>query len=229
MKKNYVIILLYALILSSCGCGFSFLYNWRPKPWTHHFIPDTYTGLDTLIHINGYYVSPPVIDTTYYTDASMGNITKKKTDYFETFTKIYSIMYYNNGLCIALSTRHVFTKDNVKSILDTFYSNHFCQTIYNRHATSWGTYEIHNDTIKTFLIEDLSGCDGVRKNISTQTHLISDNQQLKHTFISNSNKDYGYKKTLDIPYCKFYHIEEKRDSTKCPYLTKKWFYKQDKE
>lgn len=232
MKKSYVIVLISCLILSSCGCGPEFLYNWRPKPWVHPFVANTSTGLDTLININGYYVSPSIIDTTYYTAAfPAGSWTKDKTDHFRVRTRYSSILFYNNGLCVSSSTRVGFSDDDTQA-LDTLYNNqsfkYYNDEYYRKSHSSWGTYKIHNDTIKTFVIENLTGCDGTRKNIISKIYLISNDKQLKQIFISNSNKEYGYKKILNVPNSVFYPIENKRDSMECPYLTKKWFYKKDK-
>jgi len=237
MKRSRIFcalfVIIFLTILPSCGCGPNFLYNWRPKPWVHPFIPDSYSGLDTLINIGGYYVSPPAIDTVYYTDAyPMGSWTRNKTDYFRIYSNNYSIIFYNNGLCASLSTKVSISENNITSILDTLYSNQVFTNknkniFYKNNHTSWGTYAVCNDTIKTYLIENLSGCDGTRKNIISMEFLISDNKSLKQTYVSSSNKEYGYKKRLNIPFGEF-HLIEKRDSTDCPYLKKDWFYRKDK-
>lgn len=217
MRKYWIFcsfcLIICATLLSSCGCGPTFLYNWRPKPWIHPFVADSYTGLDTLINIDGYYATSPTIDGDYYQN--------------------YSIMFYKNGLCTSLTTRVVFTDaEEIIPLLDTLYSSNvfakkYRNESYKKYNTSWGTYEIKNDTIKAFLIENLSGCDGTRKNVISMTYLISDNREIKQIFISSSSKEYGYEKILDIPHSQFYPIENKRDSNECPYLKKSWFYKAD--
>ena len=212
-----IVIFLCCSMLSSCGCGFTFLYNWRPKPWVHPYVTNINTRLDTLLNINGFYLSQ-------FTDTSQFEIV---------ITRYSSIMFYNNGLCVSLNNTVSISEDEHISTLDTLYSNQVFKNknrnyFYKVYGTSWGTYEVKNDTIKVFLIENLTGCDGTRKNIISITYLISNDKQLKQIFIANSNKEYGYKKILNIPYSTFYPIENKRDSTECPYLTKKWFCKKDK-
>lgn len=219
------------LILSSCGCGPTFLYNWRPKPWVYPYVANTYTGLDTLLNINGYYLSK-ITDTTHFEGRSIPN-SDHDTIVPILRTEYNSIMFYNNGLCASSSTRVATSEDKIILALDTLYSNKVftnknINESYKKNDTSWGTYEVHNDTIKVYLIENLIGCDGTRKNIISKRYLISNEKQLRLTFISNSNEKYGYEKILDIANSTFYPIENKRDSTECPYLTKKWFYKKDK-
>ena len=231
-RTRRVAVFICCLILSSCGCGLNVLYNWRPKPWTHPYVANTYTGLDTLININGYYVSQ-VADTLHFDRRFMSNSNQDTTDSVLIRMEYNSIMFYNNGLCASLSTRVSASDDKIIPFLDTLYSNRTFANKYRNESrkgqdTSWGTYEVHNDTIKTFLIEDLIGCDGTRKNIVSGIYILSDDRELKHIYTSNTNKGYGYKKTLDIPRTTFYSIENKRDSTECPYLKKKWFYKKDK-
>lgn len=235
MKRNRIIycsfIIVFSIILSSCGCGPTFLYNWRPKPWTHPYVGDTYTGLDTLINTNGYYISQ-YVDTLYFEGQSIPN-NKQDTIVPILNTRYNSIMFYDNELCVSLSTRIGFPDDKIISILDTLYSNQVFQNKnmnkgYKLYDTSWGTYEIHNDTIKVYLIENLIGCDGTRKNIISKKYLVSDNKQLKLIFIANSNKEYGYEKTLNVSNSIFHPVENKRNRAECPYLAKKWFYRSDK-
>lgn len=231
MKKSYIVAFMCCLILSSCGCGPTFLYNWRPKPWVYPYVANTYTGLDTLLNINGYYLSE-IADTSHLEGRSIPN-SDHDTIVPILKTKYNSIMFYNNGLCASLSTRVATSEDKIIQTLDTLYSNQvftnkYRNESYKKYDTSWGTYEVHNDTIKVYLIENLIGCDGTRKNIISKIYLIPNDKQLKLTFISNSNKEYGYEKILDISNSTFYPIENKRDSMECPYFTKKWFYKKDK-
>lgn len=184
-----------------------------------------------MINLNGYYVSE-IPDESHFEARSMPN-SDHDTIVSVLETKYNSIMFYNNGLCTSLSTRVATDKNRIISILDTLYSSHifsnknvneFCK----KGNTSWGTYEVNNDTVKVFLIENLIGCDGTRKRVISTRYLISNDKQLKQIYIANSNKEYGYKKTLDISNSIFYPIENKRDSLECPYLTEKWFYKKDK-
>jgi len=205
MKSKWIVFMFCLIVFSSCGCGPTFLYNWRPKPWTHPYIANAYTGLDTLININGYYV----------TQNSDNN------------GKLYSTMFYDNGLCVSTNTR-IYLADLEKdtTTLNKVYSNQEISE-YMRDYTSWGTYDVYNDTIKTYTIENLFGCDGTRKNVISSTYLISKDKQLKQIYISSSNKEYGYTRILDTP-CIFYPIENKRSSDECPYLDKKWFYRKDK-
>lgn len=231
MKKSSLIICIGCFVLSSCGCGFNFLYNWRPKPWTHLYVENNYTGIDTLIAVGGYYLS----QHTDSVDSKKDTLQTIHTDLIipEFNKEFHSIMFYTNGLCVSLNTRITFS--NVSEFiptLDTLYSsldftNKNKSVFFEINNTSWGTYEIHKDTIKAFLIENLSGCEGIRKNIVTDTYVVSGKGELNKIYTSNSNKQYGYKDSLNIPSSTFYSVVEKRDSTECPYLENKWFYKKD--
>lgn len=183
MKKSSLIICIGCFVLSSCGCGFNFLYNSRPKPWTHLYVENNYTGIDTLIAVGGYYLS----QHTYSVDSKKDTLQTIHTDLIipEFNKEFHSIMFYTNGLCVSLNTRITFS--NVSEIIPTL------DTLY-------------------------SSLDFTNKNKSVF---------FKINNTSNSNKQYGYKDSLNIPSSTFYSVVEKRDSTECPYLENKWFYKKD--
>lgn len=228
MRKIIVSILCamgLSLIMSSCGCGPTFLYNWRPKPWLYPY-EASYTGLDTLINIDGYYFVKNA-DSSRFTRL-VGDTMMEQNYYIN-----YSISFYDDGLCASQSTRF-WTYDSLRQrqILDTLYSNmnfttKFNNDVYKKINSSWGTYIVQNDTIKAHLIENLIGCDGTRKNVITMIFIIKDDDELKMISISNSNKEYGYTKTLDVA-AKFYPIRNKRPKEDSPYFKKGWFYKKDK-
>lgn len=221
MRKLIVSILCamgLSLIMSSCGCGPTFLYNWRPKPWLYPYEP-SYTGLDTLINIEGYYFAENA-DTMCYKNSGNGvsdSIVK------HCYPRDYSIMFYDDGLCTSSDW-----SESSRERLDTLYSNmNFAAKWVTKENTPWGTYTLQNDTITAHLIENLNGCDGTRKNVITMIFIIKEDDELKMISISNSNKEYGYTKTLDVV-AKFCPVMNKRAKEDSPYLKKGWFYKKDK-
>lgn len=214
MKKYYTVTFIFSLLLFSCGNGPTFLYNWRPKPWVHSY-KCIYTGIDNLINTKGYYVSH-ITDTTNFLGID---------------TTYTSIMFYNNGLCIGLNGMG--SSEDIIPKLDTIYSdktiNSKNMNIFFEDKISWGTYELMEDTIKAYLIENTSDpFTQRRKNIISMVYIISDNETLQQIYIANSSKAYGCQKSLSIPFSTFHPIENKRDSTDCPYFTKGWFYKNDR-
>lgn len=78
MKKLYIIITI-AGIFCSCTIVTKFI---KPKSFTHLY-DGKYTGIDTMININGYYVND-------YTDCPIG-------------VSGYKIMFYENGIFCATS------------------------------------------------------------------------------------------------------------------------------
>lgn len=237
MKKS-ILLLVASVILVSCGNGIFSSFNMRPKPWTHPFVPDAYTGIDTLIHTSGYYLSE-ITDTVYlepmYSSTIMKtiyNTTDDKTDTFRINTSYTSVVFYENGLCAGVNNIVGLSEGNsIIPTLDTLFShlnfqNGNTQEYYKSHLC-WGTYEICEDTIKTYLIKDVLGDVDTRKNIITNYFLISENKQLTHIYISNSNNPKAYRKALDNLPVKFYPLGNKINYKECPYLEKKWFYRND--
>lgn len=95
----------------------------RPKGFTY-FFDGEYTGLDTLININGYYRASEKCDSSNY----------------------IIFMFYPNGL-ITLAT---ISTDTNSDIITCFAGD---KSIYSQYP-SWGTYRIVNDTIKTQIYQD---------------------------------------------------------------------------
>ncbi len=212
--------------MTACGNGPTFLYNWRPKPWLHPFSPNVYTGIDTLINLNGYYM----IDTTYYKGL---NITDSNGDTIIPLNPLYrSVMFYNNGLCMASSIMFANTDDS-RPLLDTLFSDMTFSIknkniSYKKYSSDWGTYKLHADTITIFIIEDTpSPFIDKRRQVMQENYLISDRQNIRRIYSSIPKPTNQYNDPDKIVKLKFYPLQNKRDSTECPYLSKKWFYKKD--
>lgn len=239
MRKINLLIPICFLLFYSCGNGILGTLNMRPKPWLHPYVPGIDTGIDTLINIDGYYLSTTT-DTVYLQETYSSTIIKSyyeavdhPTDTFRINKFHKSILFYKNGLCAALNSRIGFRgEERPAPTLDTLFSNKnfsavSSQAFYKSH-TSWGTYQICDDTIKAYLIDDVSGMPETRKNVITQFYLIKENRGVDLIYISNSSKEAGYKKSLQIADAMFYPLIDKLNFTECPYLEKDWFYKKDK-
>lgn len=226
-KKNYIAFFICTITFMACGNGPTFLYNWRPKPWLHPFTPNRYTGIDTLINLNGYYI----IDTTYYegnaiTDTNGDTVIPLQPNY-------RSVMFYNNGLCVASSIMTSNTSNDLKPLLDTLYSDMTFgiknkNIFYKEYNSCWGTYELHADTMNVFIIEDASPFVNRRKQVIHETYVVSGRQDIRRIYSAVPKKTDRYNNPDKIVKLAFHPIANKRDSMECPYLGKKWFYKKDK-
>lgn len=227
-KKNYIAIFICAITLMACGNGPTFLYNWRPKPWLHPFNPNVYTGIDTLINLNGYYM----IDTTSYEGHT---ITDSKGDTIVPIHQLFrSVMFYNNGLCMASSIMSTNTADDLRPLLDTLYSDMTFSIknkniSYKKYSSDWGTYELHADTINVFIIENTpSPFINKRKQVIQENYIIYGRQNIRRIYSSIPKTINRYNDPDEIVTLEFHSLRNKRDSTECPYLGKKWFYKNDR-
>jgi len=117
-----------------------------PRNFTYHYTGE-YTGLDTLINTNGYYISQYACDTAFYS----------------------MYLFFPNGLFTIATTSRI-----TPELIDYFEAGGMSKTI---QYPLWGTYQIEGDLIKTQVIRtEGSSCvifrdyrilpDGMIENIS---------------------------------------------------------------
>lgn len=183
--KNYLLLgIILGTSLIACAS--------HPKGFSYYF-DEKNTGLDTLIDINGYYVSKEDCDNSFY---SIG-------------------MFYSNGI-FTLATTSNSSSPNIINCFKTGGKSDYCQ------YPSWGTYRIVNDTIKTQIYQD-NGNWGERYIwfrdflIKSPTKIILIK---KYCIISGYNQDYIY---TCPQVSDFFPLETKRNWRECPLLKKKWF------
>ena len=170
----------------------------RPENFTY-FYKNENTGLDRLIDLSGYYVSRHGCDSTFYS--------------------IY--MFYPDGLFTIATTTQLLPE------LISCFENGGKSKICNYPL--WGTYRIEGDLIKTQTIrQEGNGFvifrdyrilpDGSIVNVSdyVQPHSINLGYMMNYPSFTNNPCEEK---------AEFYPTKNKRDSTECPLLKKKWFYK----
>lgn len=188
--KRLIILVFSLALLGSC-------ISLKPKDFTYQY-KNEYTGLDTLININGYYSSQRECDSTFYS--------------------IY--FFYPNGLfTIATGTD---LSEVVKCFEDKDRKSAVCD------YPSWGVYRMVDDTIKTQTVrqEGIGFCTIFRDyKIEKDKSIVNISD---YVIPENSNLAYmanypSFRESRCQEVAKLYPLAEKRDSTRCPYLKKKWF------
>ncbi len=160
MKKTIVWIFLIILshALSSC---IAFERSFRPSGFTYKY-DGKYTGLDTLIDIDGYY-------------KSVERQAEPVPNPYSQVVRYHSaLMFYRDGLVCNV------TSDNPwKAFRDRLYP-----------VSTWGTYRVYGDTVKCQFITDLGAMRGVVVT-SRVYHIVSkteieeidgDRNKIMHSF-----------------------------------------------
>ena len=172
----------------------------KAKYFTNYYT-GKYTGLDTLINLQGYYIS-----SSCYSNPTSG----------------YTVtMFYNNGLAV-----HSTIKND--SISD-FSINVYKGKGEKKSASwlRWGSYIIKNDTIKlqTNVPYGFPYPSGTFIEYSDFKILPGGRIQLVSLYMRGDSWHYDWEM---YPDCNkpsvFFPLETKADSTKCPLLEKKWFW-----
>lgn len=193
--KKNILLLLIPTIILTVCCA------GRPKYFTNYYTGE-YTGLDTLINTKGIYLSQRINDSSRFS----------------------MIMFYNNGIFASGDNYSI-----ISVVIDCFDGS-----MGKCEGLVWGSYKIVKDTIKTQQLWD-EGVYGKyiiyrdyfilsdRKILLISDYMLEDNKK------AYLNK-YKYRKNPlylfeNVPPCRFYPLETKRDSTQCPLLKKKWFWK----
>lgn len=185
------------IILINTMIMIAFLSCSSGKYFTNYYTGN-YTGLDTLINLQGYYISSSC-DPFYYT----------------------MTMFYNNGLAV----NSTMSDDDVSDFAINLYkgrlNNKYTQWLV------WGSYVIKDDTIKlqTDIPNSFLYPSGTFIEYSDFKILPDGKIQLVSNYLLGDSWHYDWKM---YPDCNkpsvFFPIETKADSTKCPLLKKKWFW-----
>lgn len=191
MKK---IIFFFLILVLTSGCG-------GPKNFTYKYQKEA-TGLEKLIDINGYYVSPLGCDTSFYS--------------------VY--MFYPDGLFTIATTSQL-----LPELIDCFANggkSNVCK------YPLWGTYRIDGDLIKTQTIRmEGDGCTIFRDyRILPDGSIVnvSDYVQPEYTSLGYMENYPSFTRNLCEKAALFYSLPSKRNVTDCPFLNKKWFNKRKK-
>jgi len=199
-RLNIVIIIMLLLSFVSCAS--------KAKYFTNYYT-GKYTGLDTLINLQGYYISP-IVSLNWKGDCySSGQA---------------MTMFYNNGLVV-----HAAGPDTDTST--DFAINLYKGNLKNKYAwLQWGSYVIKDDTIKVQINVPLGFPypSGTFIGYADFKILPEGRIQLVSDYILG---DSWHQDTKVYPDCGkpsvFFHLETKADSTKCPLLKKKWFWNKE--
>jgi len=185
------------IILINIVIMIAFLSCSSGKYFTNYYTGN-YTGLDTLINLQGYYISSSC-DPFYYT----------------------MTMFYNNGLAI-----HSTIPDN--DVSDFFINVYEGKLKNEYSRLWWGSYVIKNDTIKlqTDVPESFLYPSGTFILYSDFKIFPDGKIQLVSNYLLGDSWHYDqkvYSADCNKPSV-FFPIETKADSKKCPLLKKKWFW-----
>lgn len=190
MKHLLAIIFFLSLFFYSCITikpnDFTYLYNGQES------------GIETLIDINGYYITQRECDSTFFS----------------------VFMFYPDGLFT------IATGSDLSEVIRCFNSQTNNKNICK--YPSWGTYKIAGDTIKTQTIRN----EGIAMSTIFRDYLILPDKDIVNIsdYVNPLNTKIGYMKnypSFKENYCTktaiFYPLENKKDSSDCPFLKKKWF------
>lgn len=168
-----------------------------PKNFTNYCLEEN-TGLGERININGIYISPYDCDSSFYT----------------------AYTFYSNGLFMSATT------DSISEDIMSCFKRE--GTAITKNYPLWGIYKIVGDTIKTQSIrKEGNGCVIFRDYIITPDGTlinISDYVESEHTNLAYMKYYPSFRNNSCAYVAKFISLEERRDSTDCPFLYKKEFY-----
>lgn len=189
MKKTIAPILLLVLLAFSCGVPANFTIPYA----------GTNTGLESLIDLDGYYVSGFACDSGFY-----------------------SVYMFYSGRLFTIAT----TSEVSDELIDCFV-NGGKKTLCSYPL--WGTYCLEKDTIRTQVIRpEGGGCVIFREYaILPDRSLVnvSDYVEPQHTSMAYMANYPSYRSNPCEKKACFFRTESKRDSTDCPFLKKGWFQK----
>lgn len=194
MKKIIPILSLISVISINCFCQ-------TPKDFTYRFINQN-TGLDSLIHIDGYYVTQRACDSAF----------------------LSVFMFYPNGLFTIATTSKI-----LPELINCF--EYGGKTKICKYPL-WGTYRIMGDTIKTQSIrqEGIGICTIFRNyQIMPDRTLVNicDYIYPENTKIGNMKNYPSFFKNPCPVAATFVPLPSKRNQYECPLFSKKWFYEQN--
>ena len=171
-----------------------------PKNFSNRYDGNN-TGLDKLININGYYISEHGCDSAFFS--------------------IY--MFYPDGLFTIATTSRI--TDELTDCFENGGKNNICK------YPLWGTYIVEGDIIKTQVIRpEGNGCvifRDYRILPNREITNISDYVQPEYTNLGYMENYPSFTSNPCEKAAKFYPLKNKRDSSECTLLKKKWFLKRD--
>ena len=182
------------------GAFFISCSSMEPRGFTYHF-DGKYTGLDTLIDIEGYY---------YF-----------KTECESKSTVEQMIMFYPNGLLL------IAYAEIPEEISFCFEDN---DKVDKCQFSSWGVYQIFGDTITIQKIVNYGPLYGT-KLFCQEFKILDNKEIINvanyHKSEHNNRGCGDYKENTCPTIAKFRKLESKRDYQDCPWLEKKWFYSKE--
>ena len=191
MNRFYIIII---IAISFLGC-----INLKPKDFTYQYRKGQTTGLDTLIDIDGYYITQRECNSS--------------------FNSIFK--FYPDGLFI------IATGTDLTEVVSCF-ENDATKNKTICQYPSWGVYKVVNNTIKTQTVrqEGIGFCTIFRdyKILKDKTiENISDYVVPENTNIGYMRNYPSFKENNCSKKAIFHHSENTIGTEYCPYLKKKWF------
>ena len=195
MKKIVLILMINLLLLVSCGTPISWLANGK---FTNLY-DDKYTGLDSIVTIEGYYQNT--------------NLTEKGNGSSENNIIFYNdgtILKFNNGALIINKNNE---KDSIKGISNWGHYNLFGDTIKAQVINNFGRIYYNSFTYDPIKIYD-------------NWFIIKDKNTIKEIYYNVINHDSSYNRVKLNTY-KFKPLNQKPDSN-CWLKTHEWAWKDGK-
>lgn len=185
--KNILLYMIGAALLISCS-------SIKPKGFTSVF-EDKYTGLDTLINIEGYYSHTLL-----------------------RYPELYRIlMFYNNGLLMTTTSVHLDGSD----VSDYFLSNNDGSKFQTWGVYSIKDSIISIQLIETDGWLERSYVKYVKCKILPSQDIVN----ISDYVIIKQDSIYGSRNIINSKTAEFYPLVSKCNYNECPWLKKKWFYK----
>ncbi len=168
-----------------------------PKNFSY-FYKNKNTGLNKKLNLNGYYVSEHGCDSSFFS----------------------MYMFYDNGLFSIATTSRITTE--LIRCFERGGTSNVCK------YPLWGTYEVIGDTVRTQVIRpEGNGCVIFRDYIilpNKRLVNVSDYVEPQYTNLGYMSNYPSFSNNQCHKAADFYPMEQKRDSTACPFLNKKWFW-----
>ena len=190
MRRPYIAIIFITVFLYSCTIV-------KPKDFTYLYTKE-YTGIDSLIRTDGYYIFQRECDTAFHS----------------------AVMLYPDGLfAIATGTD--------LSIIAECFAGYTGNSAICKYP-SWGIYKIAGDTIKTQTVRDegIAMATIFRDYLILPDKSlinISDYIYPENTKIGYMANYPSFHENLCKEKAVFYPLQSKMDFSRCPYINKKWF------
>lgn len=189
MRKFCFTILVLVFILSGC-------VTIKPKDFTYPYIAE-YTGLDTLINIDGYYVAQRECDSTFFS----------------------VFMFYPDGLFTIATASDI---SDLKDCFENGGKSNLCQYpswgTYRIEGNTIKTQTIRQEGMGISTIFRDYEINNAQILINISDYVVPQNTNLGYM------KDYPSFSENHCPKAaSFYPLAKKRSEKDCPFINKKWF------